>query len=504
MATSYDIRFWAIRGYRGTRTRSYQVRWVVSGRTFSRGFRTRALAESFLAELKVAAGRGEAFDTGEGLPVGLLRSVRDLNWYDFACKYVDGKWPDAAATSRKNIAEGLTATTTALLDGKSGTPEGKELRRALMMWAFNAKTRATAPPEVRQILDWARRNSPTISTLLEVDTLRRVMRALSVTLDGRPASPNYFNRRRAVLHSALEYAVESKVLDHNPLKSVDGSWVAAKKTRTAVDRRCVVNPTQAKALLDAVDQPQLKAFFGCLYYAALRPEEAAHLKTSNLELSESGWGWIHLDGAGPEVGGAWTNSGHRRDQRRQLKHRGIGDGRTTPCPPQLTELLHWHLRKFGTDSAGRLFRAVRRPGPVAATTYCKVWARARRAVLTEAQQASPLARWPYDLRHAAVSTWLNGGVDPTQVAEWAGHSKKVLLDVYAKCLDGRQEIAQQRISEILGEVREKTHDHNQSNFEQLTAGIATILGSSGAREMTPERLARVLAEALPGLLAPPP
>ena len=42
--------------------------------------------------------------------------------------------------------------------------------------------------------------------------------------------------------------------------------------------------------------------------------------------------------------------------------------------------------------------------------------------LTTAEQASPLARRPYDLRHACLSTWLNGGVYPTQVAEWAGHS----------------------------------------------------------------------------------
>jgi hypothetical protein len=38
--------------------------------------------------------------------------------------------------------------------------------------------------------------------------------------------------------------------------------------------------------------------------------------------------------------------------------------------------------------------------------------------LTAAEQASPLARRPYDLRHACLSTWLNGGVYPTQVAEW--------------------------------------------------------------------------------------
>ena len=41
--------------------------------------------------------------------------------------------------------------------------------------------------------------------------------------------------------------------------------------------------------------------------------------------------------------------------------------------------------------------------------------------LAEEQQASPLARRIYDLRHACLSGWLNVGVPPTQVAKWAGH-----------------------------------------------------------------------------------
>ena len=60
---------------------------------------------------------------------------------------------------------------------------------------------------------------------------------------------------------------------------------------------------------------------------------------------------------------------------------------------------------------------------------------------------------PYDLRHAAVSTWLNGGVAPTQVAEWAGHSVAVLLEVYAKCLDGQEHVALKRLGDALGPAR---------------------------------------------------
>jgi predicted DNA-binding transcriptional regulator AlpA len=52
-------------------------------------------------------------------------------------------------------------------------------------------------------------------------------------------------------------------------------------------------------------------------------------------------------------------------------------------------------------------------------------------------------------RHACLSTWLNGGVYPTQVAEWAGHSVDVLLWIYAKCVVGQDELAKRRISEAL-------------------------------------------------------
>jgi hypothetical protein len=62
--------------------------------------------------------------------------------------------------------------------------------------------------------------------------------------------------------------------------------------------------------------------------------------------------------------------------------------------------------------------------------------RARRAAFGERLAATPLAARPYDLRDAAISTWLNAGVPPTQVAEWAGHSVEVLLTIYANCIDG--------------------------------------------------------------------
>jgi hypothetical protein len=42
-------------------------------------------------------------------------------------------------------------------------------------------------------------------------------------------------------------------------------------------------------------------------------------------------------------------------------------------------------------------------------------------------------------------------VGPTEVAERAGNSVEVLLSRYAKCLDGRQEVANNRIEDLLRE-----------------------------------------------------
>ena len=44
-----------------------------------------------------------------------------------------------------------------------------------------------------------------------------MLEALTVILDGSPAAPDYFSRRRRVLHKALGYAVHKKRLDKNPV-----------------------------------------------------------------------------------------------------------------------------------------------------------------------------------------------------------------------------------------------------------------------------------------------
>jgi integrase len=152
-----------------------------------------------------------------------------------------------------------------------------------------------------------------------------------------------------------------------------------------------------------------------------------------------------LTNSEPRSGTWWTDSGSAR-QRRELKHRPRGETRLVPLHPELVALLTQHLKKYPPGSAGRIFIGPR-GGIFNDRAYLKIFHQARAVAFTKSESASLLARRPYDLRHAALSTWLNAGVPAPQVAEWAGHSVDVLLRVYAKCISGQQDEARRRIEE---------------------------------------------------------
>lgn len=452
MVMSYDVRFWKTDVYRGARVTTYRVRWLVAQKQFKESFRTAALAESFRAELMSAARRGEAFEVQSGRPLSMVRSIQDLNWYTFACEYMDMKWPMAAATYRRSISEALTAITVSLMDRGPAAPMGTLVRSALHGWAFNTNRRndPNRPREVTDTLRWIESHTKRVSQLSDPAVLRSVLSAIGKRIDGSVIAPSVASKRRRVLFNALEYAVECGLIQANPLPTF--KWTLPKASG-AIDKRSVVNPIQARTLLRAVHDaqrsgPRLVAFFGLMYFSALRPEEAANVRTHNLVLPAEGWGELHIDEATPYAGKAWTNNGKQRD-RRQLKNRAMGESRTVPCPPELTAMLHNHIRQFGTGSGGRLSPG-ERAEELPKLTYMRVWRAARLAAFSKEVQTSSLAQTPYDLRHACVSTWLNGGVPPTQVAEWAGHSVEVLLKIYAKCIEGQDEIARRRVQEALG------------------------------------------------------
>lgn len=465
--TTYDVRIWKITRRKNAKGKvtSYAVRWAVAGQPFYESFKNSAQAESFRSDLISAARKGEAFAIESGLPVSMTRQINEMSWFDFACAYVDMKWPNQSGNSRKGIAETLTTVTPAMLATDRGKPDEKVLREALFGWAFNCARRDTVeqPTRIKTALKWLAANTKPVSAVADPGCLREALHLIATRLDGKPSAASVVGRKRSVLYNALDYAVERKALTRNPLP--DLKW-SPPKTVQAIDKRTVVNHQQAIKLLDAVRNqgpsgPRLVAFFAVMYYAAARPGEAVNLhrgdvvlpdlvqnpETEEWQEPENAWGELLLSESAPETGARWSSTGRRRD-RRQLKHRGRGDTRPVPCPPPLVKILREHMLTCPPKPSGQLFYGLK-GGELSQSTYGHAWERARKAALTPAEFASPLAKRPYDLRHAAVSTWLSAGVPPTQVAEWAGHSVTVLLQIYAKTLAGQEDVSRVRVQQAL-------------------------------------------------------
>jgi integrase len=453
-ARTYDVRIWSVKRSKRKRATSYLVRWVVAGNERSKTFTTLKLADGFRAELLAAVRSGQPFDVFTGLPQELRHKQKPVLWLDHAVSYVNMKWPKVSPNHRRGIAETLTDVTMELMrpsgEGVDSTAPGSAtnlsdelLRRVLFQLAF-ARGSGVPTPEDQRALAKAKSLSGPLSALEEPIIVRRINDRLMRRRDGRPAAPSTYARKRAVFYSTLQYAVERGLMPANPLDAVR---IRRVRRSDAVDRRVVVNRQQAAALLAAVREikPDLEAFFATLYYAAARPAEARGLRIEDLDLPQNGRGEIILSGSHQTAGTRWAGDGERH-QRRELKHRAVDDVRPIPAHPDLVAKLRHHIAAFPTGTNGLLFPArTGRAGvalpppykhPYSVSTIQRVWAMARETAFTPAQVDSPLAKRPYDLRHACVSTWLNAGVPPVQVAEWAGHSVNVLLRVYAKCIDG--------------------------------------------------------------------
>jgi len=281
------------------------------------------------------------------------------------------KWPSLAAHSRASVAEALATVTPALTQSDArDRPDPRELRTVLYQHAFNPAHPAGLGSAAAQILDWAQQASLPVGCLSEPAVLRTALEALTFRLDGSRAAANTIIRKRAVLHGALGYAAETGLLPDNPLDSF--GWQVPQSS-AALNPAVVASSAQVRALLDATARnwPEMTAFFGCLYYAALRPEEAVALGLPDCDLPGSGWGMLRLATVTTRTAAAWTSSGTSHEQR-GLKHRPDGAIRMVPVPPVLAAMLRAHVTAYGTAPDGRRFYGAR-GGPLSGSVYGRPW-----------------------------------------------------------------------------------------------------------------------------------
>ncbi|GGS45147.1 site-specific integrase [Streptomyces griseoviridis] len=453
MDSTFDVRVYGIERRERANGYTYKVVWKVGSKKHSKTYATKVLADARRSALLTAAKSGEPFSLDSGLPISHASKAAETNWYDFALEYVDKVWPRASGNSRKNIAKAMTATTVALLRSQPKQFDAVKVRTALREWAFNTKRRTNPhepiPDGVQVILDWVQRNTLPMSAWEKAEKVDAVVAALSTLLDGRAAAASSVYRQRRILNRVMVYAVRHGVLRSNPLPKGESS--GAQKGAQAIDKRSLLNEQQVTALLDWIGRrPRhgtvYKAFFATLCYAGLRPEEAVALRVADAYLPASGeldedgepaWGEFVVHEAQPEVGGQWTDTGKPHEQR-YLKGREDGDTRTVPIHPDLVMLLRGVIEQLKLGPGDLLFPGERKGGMLAGSVFRRLWSKAREAVLAPHEYDSPAGKRVYDCRHVCLTTWLNRGIPPAQVAEWAGNSVPVLLAIYARCINGHR------------------------------------------------------------------
>jgi hypothetical protein len=342
------------------RRKPYRLRWSVNGRRppFSRSFLVKELAEAFRDEvLKAAARRGERFDEATGLPESMLRKDLDVTWYRHAHEYVAARWKGSAGNSRRSIVESMTCVTPILVSDLRGAPDMDTLRLALRKDFNKGQTPTFSADEARAVA-WVKRASLPVSSLNEDAVVTRVLDALASRMDGGQAAPDYYARRLRVTRTCLTFAVRKKRLPKNPFLSANlpEHWTPPKADDT-VDPRSVGSPQLVADMLTVASYigarqgPRFVAFFGCMFYALMRPAEVARLTKAGCPLPEEGWGSLTFGDSVPAPGKEWTNTGDVHEER-GLKGRSRKSVRRVPIPPELVWMLARTSNASGPPSMG--------------------------------------------------------------------------------------------------------------------------------------------------------
>lgn len=114
--------------------------------------------------------------------------------------------------------------------------------------------------------------------------------------------------------------------------------------------------------------------------------------------------------------------------------------RTIPVPGELVRALRVHLDRWAQPDPGGLVFTDTQGGRSDLSNFQRdVWNVARDATFST---SSPLRKVRlHDLRHAAITTWLNAGVPLETAQAWSGHKTlSVLLDTYVGVMHGDTEV----------------------------------------------------------------
>ncbi|MCC6434447.1 MAG: tyrosine-type recombinase/integrase [Acidimicrobiales bacterium] len=238
-----------------------------------------------------------------------------------------------------------------------------------------------------------------------------VLRSWIAELVRQGLAPATVRKAHQLVLAILNEAVDDRLIAANPALNVRSVPKVPRATRRSLD------DDELGRLVEAMDE-RYRAMVLLGAFGGLRPGELIGLRVGDLDLLRR---TVRVERTATDVRGEVILGPPKTDAGR----------RTVPLPPPVVEALADHVARYGLRGDDVLFPAPK-GGHLSLNHWrARFWAPAMKA----AEITPPIT--PHQLRHRAVTTWAQAGVDPTTAAKRAGHeSPATLLSVYASAAEG--------------------------------------------------------------------
>ena len=387
----------------------YIVRWKYLGREGYKPFKLKGQAKTFHAALVTAASNGERFSSETLEPVSW--AMAEMNVANVAKEFVDSiksKWaPKTRASNLPPIAEALIL----LVPKRAPTPP-LGMIEDICNWLMSDG--GSCPT-------WLSRHSLNIAECTRdvcFDTMEKLTKKrVTKTGESPDRNPNTVNRYRRAVSQLFGYAARRELITYNPWPQAErGKKTRSGMTKKVADRQ---RPSAEQGLETIAQlknhQPISKDYQTLAYliwHTGMRPSEARALRIEMCVLPESGLGSAAI--AESVQGGSKR---YWMDHDKAIDLPKTGNIRQIPLSPELVKIIREHI---SDRRAGLIFQS-RNGKPISETNFERAWRRVRGT--TNAWRL-------YDLRHTHATMAVRAGASPDKIAQWLGHDKEVLMNIY--------------------------------------------------------------------------
>lgn len=412
----------------GPRNRPWRVRCKVTGDDVSTHFARERDAWKYYTKLVEARDEGFRFDPATGEPVHWAGV--DVSVASWAHTWFNRRSPHLKPRTRLSYVEGLAEVLPHLVVAKA-----PGLTFAAMQ-DLRSEIRAWLADVAKPMPKYLSRHSVALSDLEDSGACNRADSALAFGRDGTMRKARTTNRFRVTIKTALNAAVEDKLIVRNPWPSVKKRAVKERIITEPIDEALLPSLADIAAAVARLDRmrtdraPDYKVIIWLCALAGLRPGEARALHVEDLELPQEGWGLMHVRRSINVCNAALRGSDPLLDTTK------TGRSRRVPIEPRLVRILTDHLdgRADGLVAQGH------DGNPMGSTALQKAWVLARGD-----------ADWDvYDLRRSCATRWLRATGNVPLAARRLGHSPEVLLSIYAGVISGDDDHANARIQDFEG------------------------------------------------------